>query len=161
MTEHTTELAQQIAELAQQQRRTVATGESLTSGGIAACLGAAPGAAQWFRGGLVAYHDEVKHDVLGVDRGPVVTAPAARQMAQGVARLLAADAAVATSGAGGPDPQDGQPPGTVFVAVTVDGEVTSRELHLDGDPEDVVGQSTAAALELLHAAMLDGTAPDR
>ena len=159
MGDHLTELAEKIANVVQEHDRSVATAESLTSGNVAARLGAAPGAASWFRGGLVSYHDEVKHGVLGVDDGPVVTDPAARQMAHGVARLLGADVAVATTGAGGPDPQDGQPPGTVFVAVLLDGEVDCRELHLDGDPEEVVARTTQAALELLHAS-LEGSGAD-
>lgn len=160
MGDHQAELAERIAELVQKQERSLATAESLTSGNVAARLAAAPGAASWFRGGLVSYHDEVKHGVLGVDDGPVVCDPAARQMAQGVARLLGADVAVATTGAGGPDPQDGQPPGTVFVAVLLDGELSCRELHLDGDPEEVVARSTEAALEMLHDALdADGDGP--
>lgn len=155
MGERHDDLAGQIAELAQQRGRSVATAESLTAGAIASRLGAAPRAAEWFRGGLVSYHDEVKHDVLGVAEGPVVTDPAARQMARGVASLLDADAAVATSGAGGPDAQDGQPPGTVFVAVVLDGSVRCREFHFEGDPGEVVDQSIGAALEMLHAALRD------
>ena len=50
---------------------------------------------------------------LGVDPGPVVTALAARQMAGGVARLLGADVAISVTGVGGPDEEEGQPPGTV------------------------------------------------
>jgi nicotinamide-nucleotide amidase len=150
------EQAERIAELAQRHRRAVATAESLTSGAVASRLGAAPGAASWFRGGLVSYHDQVKHEVLGVDDGPVVTDKAARQMAEGVARLLAADVAVATTGAGGPDEQDGQPPGTVFVAICTGGRLRCEEFHFEGEPEQVVEQSTTAALELLLAALSDG-----
>ena len=68
-------------------RNNVAAAESLTSGRVAAQLGAAPEAAEWFRGGLVAYHDQVKHGLLGVPDGPVVCDRAARQMARGAARL--------------------------------------------------------------------------
>lgn len=153
MNDSAAEHARRIAELAHEQGRSVAAAESLTSGRVAASLGAAPDAATWFRGGLVAYHDEVKHDVLGVPPGPVVSEAAARQMAEGVARLLGADVAVATTGVGGPDEQDGQPPGTVFVGVRIDGEVTCRELALEGDPDEVVEASTLAALELLRRTM--------
>jgi len=149
MTDRGTELAERIAELARQQDLSVATAESLTSGSVAAALGAAPGAASWFRGGLVSYHDAVKHEVLGLDHGPVVCDPAARQMAQGVARLLGADVAVATTGAGGPDPQDDQPPGTVFVAVWSQARTECREHRFDGDPSQVVQQSVEASLRQL------------
>ncbi|HEX6149325.1 CinA family protein [Nocardioides sp.] len=153
MTSAADDHAQRIAELAQERGQSVATAESLTSGRVAASLGAAPHAASWFRGGVVSYHDEVKHGVLGVDPGPVVCEPAARQMAAGVARLLGAEIAVATTGAGGPDPQDGQPPGTVFIVVRGAGEVVCREMDLDGDPAEVVEASTVAALALLREAM--------
>lgn len=153
MSETHERLVEQIASLARQRGLSVATAESLTTGRVAAQLGAAPEAAEWFRGGLVAYHDEVKHELLGVPRGPVVSDPAVRQMARGAARLLGADVAVATTGAGGPSEQDGQPPGTVFVAVVRAGEVTCREFHFEGEPPEVVARTTAAALELVHAAL--------
>jgi nicotinamide-nucleotide amidase len=155
MPEPQTDQAARIAELAQETGRSVATAESLTSGAVAGRLGAAPEAAEWFRGGLVSYHDEVKHEVLKVDPGPVVRDKAARQMAEGVARLLSADAAVATSGAGGPDEQDGQPPGTVFIAVWSDGDVRSQEFHFDGDPVEVIEQSVDEALQMLLDALTE------
>jgi nicotinamide-nucleotide amidase len=145
MPEPQTDQAARIAELAQETGRSVATAESLTSGAVAGRLGAAPEA--------VCYHDEVKHEVLKVDPGPVVRDEATRQMAEGVARLLSADAAVATSGAGGPDEQDGQPPGTVFIAVWSDGEVRSQEFHFDGDPVEVIEQSVDEALQMLLDAL--------
>lgn len=150
--------AEKVAKLAEEAGRTVATAESLTSGLIAQRLGSSPAASTWFRGGLVSYHDEVKHGVLGVDEGPVVTAKAARQMALGVAKLLSADLAVSTTGAGGPDPQDDQPPGTVFIGIRSRDRDHVRECHFDGDPEDVVQRATQAALELLLETLHAGDA---
>lgn len=147
------EAAEQVAKLVQQADRNVATAESLTSGLVAQRLGASPAAAEWFRGGVVSYHDEVKHSVLGVDPGPVVTEKAARQMAEGVCTMLDADLAVSTTGAGGPDPQDGQPAGTVFIGVRSRDQVEVKECHFEGDPEDVVQQATQAALEMLVATL--------
>lgn len=153
MTDRGAELAERIAERARERELTVVTAESLTSGSVAAALGAAPGGISWFRGGLVAYQDDVKHGLLDVEEGPVVTDSCARQMAVGAARLLGADVAVAATGAGGPDPQDDQPPGTVFVAVhTADG-VRCREHHFDGDPAAVVQRSVEASLALLLEAL--------
>lgn len=152
------ETAEKVAKLADEAGRTVATAESLTSGLIAQRLGASPAASSWFRGGLVSYHDEVKHEVLEVDPGPVVTEKAARQMVQGVSRLLSADLAVSTTGAGGPEPQDDQPPGTVFIGVRSREREEVREHHFDGDPEDVVQQATQAGLELLLETLQDGDA---
>ncbi|MGC4940055.1 CinA family protein [Kribbella sp. DT2] len=145
------ELAEAVARRARETGRSIAAAESLTSGNVAAHLGAAPQASEWFAGGVVAYSSQVKHAVLGVEPGPVVTARCARQMAEGVARLTGADLAVATTGAGGPDPQDGQPPGTVFIAVRTPVGVQATEHHFDGGPRDVVQAATRAALGLLLA----------
>jgi nicotinamide-nucleotide amidase len=79
----------------------------------------------------------------------VVNPETAAQMARGVAELLGADVTVATTGVGGPDPQEGQPAGTVWVGLYVDGDVTSTCLHVPGDPEDVCTGAAQQALELL------------
>src|SRR3954469_23217050 len=103
-------LAHDIAELADKRDATVAVAESLTGGKLACHLAAAPSSAEWFRGGVVAYASEVKFGLLGVPEGPVITEDCATAMARGTARLLGADGAVAVTGVGGPDPQDGEPP---------------------------------------------------
>lgn len=147
-----------VARLAAQRGWTVATAESLTSGAVASILGAAPHASAWFRGAVVAYASEVKFDLLGVPRGPVVCRPAAEAMARGACRRLGADLAVGTTGAGGPEPQDGQPPGTVWLAVVWPGGVHAEEHHRDGDdPAAVVDFTTARAVALLRQ-VLDDTA---
>ena len=125
---------------------TVATAESLTSGTIAKTLGAGPNASAWFRGGVVAYAEDVKFHVLGVDEGPVVTDRCAQQMAEGARRLLDADLVVAATGVGGPDPSEGEPPGTVFVAVAGPSGVETAKLSLDGDPDAVLAGTVSACL---------------
>lgn len=153
-----TPTAEQIAEIALARDLRVATAESLTGGRLAASLARANDAGTWFRGGVVAYAAEVKHDVLAVRPGPVVSETAVREMAEGVADLLGADAAVAVSGAAGPSPLEGQPPGTVWFGVHV-GDTTVAELHhLDGDPDDVCAQTCAVALDLLLAHLTDAGA---
>ena len=142
--------AKQIARLAEERGVTVVTSESLTSGTVAKTLGAGPNAADWFRGGIVAYQEPVKFDVLGVPEGPVVTAGCAEQMARGARALLGADVAVSATGVGGPDPSEGKPPGTVFVAVATPDEVTIRELSLDGGPDEVLDGTVTRCLMLLE-----------
>src|SRR6478609_8040127 len=109
--------AELIARTASARGITVATAESLTGGALAQALAAAPDAAGWFAGGVVAYTVATKTRVLGVPEGPVVNAPTARVMAEGVRELTGADIAVAVTGVGGPDAEEGQPAGTVFLAV--------------------------------------------
>lgn len=144
-------LATQLAALLADSPTTVAAAESLSGGAIACFLAAAPGASTWFRGAVVAYSPDVKRDVLGVPVGPVVTRQCAESMADGVARLLGADLAIAVTGVGGPDPEEGQPPGTVWFSICDRGVLRAECLHFPGDPEAVVAATTAHALELLLA----------
>jgi len=146
-------VARQIAELVEQRGLTVAVAESLTGGKIACHLAAAPSSSTWFRGGIVAYSSEVKYDVLGVPRGPVVSESAAAAMARGVARVLGATLSVAVTGVGGPEPQEGQPPGTVWLAVAAGDGVRTELRHFRGDPPEVLDQTVLHALQLLRAAL--------
>jgi nicotinamide-nucleotide amidase len=147
-------LADDIAERVQGAGLRVAAAESLTSGAIANALGAGPDASEWFQGGVVAYAESVKREVLGVTAESVASAQCARELAAGVARLLGAEAAVAVTGVGGPEPADGEPAGSVYAAVIVRGDI--RDAHFqfdDGDPSVVVHQTVRAALELLRDAL--------
>ncbi|GHF52625.1 MULTISPECIES: CinA family protein [Streptomyces] len=143
-----------LAELAAR-GETLAVAESLTGGLVAAGLTAVPGASRVVRGSVTAYATDVKREVLGV-AGPLlaergaVDAEVARQMACGVRALLGADWGVATTGVAGPDPQDGKPVGTVFVAVAGPGGAGAvRELSLDGDRARIRAGSVREVLALL------------
>ena len=144
------ERVERIARLATDRGVTIATSESLTSGIVATRLGEGPDAAQWFRGGVIAYQESVKFDLLGVPEGPVVTPGCAEQMASGARRLLGADVVVSATGVGGPEPSEGRPPGTVFLAAATPSGATVRELALDGDPDEVLEAVASASLALLE-----------
>lgn len=128
----------------------VATAESLTGGTIASILTAGPSASEWFRGSVVAYDAEVKFGLLGVPRGPVVTEECATTMARATGDLLGADLCVAVTGVGGPEPDEGEAPGTVWFAVATPDGVWTEKLVFDGDPADVLTRTTAHAIALLH-----------
>jgi PncC family amidohydrolase len=158
-------LAVDVLRLAVARGATVAVAESLTGGLVAGTLAGVPGISAVFRGGVVAYATELKTSLLGVDPGLLsaggpVQAEVARAMAQGVAARLTATVGVATTGVAGPDPQDGQPAGTVFVAVH--GPQGSRvegregETLLPGDRAEVRWASVVLALELLTGALRTG-----
>jgi nicotinamide-nucleotide amidase len=157
--ESTDDLEGRIAEELTRSHRTAAAAESLTGGNVSAGLSAIGGASDWFVGGVVAYASEVKYDLLGVDPGPVINAPTARQMASGVARLLNADFAVATTGVGGPGPQEGRPEGTVFIAVATPTDCIAEEYAFTGDPTAIIEQATRQAVRNLAAAVTDSTVP--
>jgi nicotinamide-nucleotide amidase len=143
----------QVVGLAQAQGATIAVAESLTAGRVSAALGRGESASSWYRGAVVAYAEDVKFEVLGVTRGPVVTDSCAREMASGVRRLLRADVGLGITGAGGPGPQEGRPPGTVHLAVSWDDRTWCREHHLHGDPEHVVAAATSLSVEALICAL--------
>jgi len=147
-------IADDIGERVRASGLRVAAAESLTSGAIANALGAGPDASQWFQGGVVAYAESVKREVLGVTAESVTSAQCARELATGVARLLGAEAAVAVTGVGGPEPEGDEPAGSVYAAVTVRGDIRDAHFQFDGgDPSVVVHQTVRAALELLRDAL--------
>lgn len=140
-----------VAALLSSRSQSLALAESLTGGLVAARLVNVPGASTWFRGAVVAYDSPVKFSLLGVPEGPVVSARAARAMAVGARRVLGADVGLAVTGVAGPEEQDGQRPGTVFVGLDrADGESDAVELHLPGDRERVRQYAAISALDILR-----------
>ena len=129
---------------------TLGTAESLTGGLLAARLTEIPGASDTFRGSVVSYAGEVKFDVLGVPRGPVVSEAAARAMASGAQRVLGADVAVALTGVAGPTEQEGQPVGTVCVAVVTPDAERVATLHLGGSRRQIRELAVISALALVR-----------
>ncbi len=144
---------------------TVATAESLTAGLVSATLAGVAGASEALRGGVVAYASDLKVGLLGVDARLVATvgvvSPAvAEQMALGIRERMAADWGVATTGVAGPDPQDGHPPGEVYVAVAGPGGlVDAQGLRLTGDRQGIRAAAVDAALTLLLSHLRGDAAP--
>lgn len=137
------------------QSLSLAVAESLTGGHLAATFAAAPEAADWFRGGIVAYNTEVKHSLLQTPAGPVVTAETAKGMAASVLEILGADAAIAVTGVGGPGPEEGKPAGTVFIATCIKGAEPNCQLHLfEGDPLSIINQTIEASISALVTLLL-------
>ncbi|MFJ6721969.1 CinA family protein [Streptomyces sp. NPDC091259] len=152
----TAEVAGVVLRLLAQSDQTVAVAESLTGGLVAAELTAVPGASKSFRGSVTAYATELKHRLLGVDAALLaaegaVNAQVAEEMAAGVRRALGASWGIATTGVAGPDPQDGQPVGTVFVAVAGPGGRKTARLRLNGSRTEIRRESARTVLELLSS----------
>jgi nicotinamide-nucleotide amidase len=130
---------------------TLGLAESLTGGLAASRLVNVPGASAWFRGAVVSYASAVKFDLLGVPEGQVVSEEAARAMADGARRVLGAGVGLSITGVAGPDPQDGQPPGTVFAGLAIPGRETEGvAFTVPGDRDRVRQYATIAALDLLR-----------
>ena len=162
-------LAQEVGSAAQRRHVTLAVAESLTGGLLAATIVAIPGVSAVFRGGLVVYATDLKHQLAGVDaqllaeRGPVDPLVAA-ELADGARRVCGADIGVGLTGVAGPDPQDGIDVGTWFCAVSGPGghhdqrSGTSADLARPDPGSDPAGTGTRglirsaavrAALEML------------
>ena len=152
-------LAGQISELLGD--RTVACAESCTAGRVSAVFAGVEGAADWFRGALVAYQVPVKRALLGVEAESVLCEQAAAEMAIGVAELLDASVAVATTGVAGDEPEDGVEPGTVFFATYVDGRVQVATHRFDGSPESVCDAARNCALGMLRHHLGEVVGPSR
>jgi nicotinamide-nucleotide amidase len=133
---------------------TLGLAESVTGGLIASRLVGIPGASGWFRGGVVSYASEVKFSVLGVPEGPVVSAEAAMAMAAGARTCLGSTVGLSVTGVAGPDTQDGQPVGTVFVGLALGDVVVAERFSLPGDRERIRQFATINALDLLRKALM-------
>ena len=129
--------------------QTVASAESLTGGELAALLSGTPGASATCVGGVVSYATTVKRDVLRVTAERVISAECAEQMATGVRDLVGADWALSTTGVAGPDTQEDQPAGTVYVGLAGPAGVRSRLLHLEGDRATIRAATCRDAVVLL------------
>jgi nicotinamide-nucleotide amidase len=128
--------------------------ESITGGLMGARLTDVEGASAFFKGSIVSYDSDVKFRVLGVPEGPVVSAEAAEAMAVGARRVLESDVGLAVTGVAGPAEQDGQPVGTVFVALAMDSEVESMRMQLPGDRRRIRDFTAISALDLLRRRLL-------
>jgi nicotinamide-nucleotide amidase len=130
---------------------TIAVAESLTGGLVVAELVSVPGASAVVRGGVVAYATDLKASLLGVDPalldavGPI-DGRVAEQMAAGVRTRLGADIGLATTGVAGPDPQDGHPPGEVWLGIATGTGTRSGALALSGDRAEIRAETVRRAL---------------
>jgi PncC family amidohydrolase len=117
---------------------TIATAESSTGGLVAAALTGVPGSSEYFLGGVVAYANQAKMDLLGVEPGTLkahgaVSREVAEQMARGARRLFAADIAVSVTGIAGPGVEGAKPVGLTYIGVSRGEETMVREHHWSGD----------------------------
>ena len=134
---------------------TLAVAESVTGGLVTGRLTNIPGASRVLRGGVVSYASEVKFDVLGVGRGPVVSESAAIEMARGVRERLGASVGLSLTGVAGPDEQDGMPVGTLFVGIALaDGTERVQMFRLPATRDQMRQMSVISALNFLRQCLL-------
>lgn len=141
--------------------------ESCTGGLLATLLTAVPGASEVLEGTLVAYSPRIKEKMLNIPAGlirsaGIVSEAVASAMAKGAAALFSADLAAGITGWAGPDGGDGQPAGTVCIAVCAAGKIRSVCRRFGGSRDAVRLSAARYALEMLAGAASDGDLfPDR
>ena len=145
----------EVGEILRKRGLTLAVAESCTGGLLSSLITDVPGSSDYFRGGVVAYSNEVKERVLGVPREILETVGAvspecARAMAEGVRRLLNADLALATTGIAGPTGgTPTKPVGLVYIALAHPGGIEVREHRFVGSRRGNKCSAAHGALELL------------
>jgi nicotinamide-nucleotide amidase len=148
-----------VAGLLVAHRLTLGVAESLTGGLVGARLTNVNGASNFFRGSIVSYDREVKFDLLGVPEGPVVSEESACAMAEAACKLLEADVGLGVTGVAGPAEQDGQPVGTVFLGISIEGSTQCVQVRLPGARDQVRQFATISLLDLLRRVLLERELP--
>lgn len=144
-------LAEAVKRRMEREGATLATMESLTGGLLGAEITRVPGASRFYLGGVVSYSVGAKAR-FGVPEGllaKTVSAETAKAMAEAARSLFGSTYALSTTGVAGPDPLEGEPVGTVYVALAGPQGVEARRYRFPGDREAVRLRSVYAALALL------------
>jgi nicotinamide-nucleotide amidase len=155
------ELQHAVLRLLEQKRRTLATAEGVTAGLVAQRLGQVPGASAWFRGGIVAYDNRLKTEMLAVgqslidDRGAVSVA-VAEAMAVGCRTRFKTDLAVSTVGIAGPGGGDSHKPvGLVYVGLASQSGASVQSFSWLGTRAEVQSRTAKLALNRVRLRLLE------
>lgn len=148
-------IEEEIGALLKEKHLTMATAESCTGGGIAALVTSVSGSSSYFNGGIVAYQNEVKEQILKVnaetiEKYNVVSEQTVEEMAKGAMKALHANCAVATSGIAGPTGGDEERPvGTIWIAAAYADKVVTMKQEGDQGRAKNIERAIKNALSLL------------
>lgn len=147
-------LALEVVEKLKEKNLTIATAESLTAGLLSSKLAEIDGASKVFKGGIVAYQNEVKENILNIDSKTInkyssVSREVAILMAENVRKKLKTDLGVSTTGVAGPGLVGDKKIGTVFVAISFSEHNMCLELNLSGDRQSIREESCRKLFELI------------
>jgi len=155
------QLQDAVASLLASRRRTLATAESVTAGLVGARLATVPGISAWYRGGVIAYDNRLKVELLGVpqallDTHGAVSAQGAEAMAVGCRTRLRTDLAVSSTGIAGPaGAAPDKPVGLVYVGLAWDGGATSVSFSWTGTRDEVRSRTASLALNRVRLHLLE------
>ena len=165
--EGSADLAAIVLDAARAARCTIAVAESCTGGLLGGRLTAIPGSSDVVLGGVIAYANEIKRDLLGVsvatiDAHGAVSEEVVREMAAGVRARVGADVGIAITGVAGPGGGTAEKPvGTVWLAVDLRGETRTKLMRTIGDREEIRLRATQGALDLTRRAFAAGLAAEK
>ena len=147
------ELASSLIKKLQENNLTIAVAESLTGGLVAASLTEIPGASKVFKGSITAYSDEIKQNVLNVNKETIlkftsISEQVALEMAINVRTIMKSDIGISTTGVAGPEKSAGFAPGLVFVAISIGDHNMCQKLELTGDRSKIRNQTVQEILQL-------------
>ena len=144
-----------VGEQLKAQGKTIACAESCTGGLLTSRLTDVPGRSGYVRGAVVSYTNEVKEQLVGVrpetiDAYTEISAETAREMAQGIRRLLSTDIGVGITGLAGPGGMAGKPAGLVYIAVSGSKGTVVKPCQFQGGRLSVKQQSADQALQMIQ-----------
>jgi nicotinamide-nucleotide amidase len=153
------ELEEVAGDILQEKGFTLATAESCTGGTIARLITSVPGCSAYFTGSVVAYSNAIKENLLQVNSESIrehgaVSREVVEQMAEGVRKLQGSDVAISTSGIAGPDGGTADKPvGTVWIGLSVNGNISSKKMVFGNDRQRNILRSSYYALNMLRLAL--------
>jgi len=153
-------LAEVIGRLLLKKGQTLAVAESCTGGYISHLITSVPGSSGWYKGGVTAYSNEIKQQLLGVSAGTLekhgaVSEQVVCEMAEGARRKMKADFSVATSGIAGPTGgTEEKPVGTVWIAVATPGKIFAEKFVFGDNRERNIIRSSQTALQILRRTII-------
>ena len=149
--EQSKSVEQQLVELLTKRNLVITTAESCTGGLLAASVINVPGASSVIKEGYITYSNESKIRILGVNEQTikehtVVSEEVAKEMAKGGAKAAGCDICISVTGVAGPDIEEGNPVGLVYIGCSYGELVDVKELHLEGSRQEIRNQAVSHAL---------------
>ncbi len=155
MQKHHIYLLEDIGNLLRKKGWTISVAESCTGGLIGSFLTSIPGSSDYFTGGVIAYSNKIKTDLLSVspdtlNKFGAVSRETVREMACGIKKLLKTDVGISSSGIAGPTGGgENKPVGTVVLGVDIPQKIITNIVHLEGNREDIRKLAGIRVLEML------------